>query len=397
MSTRFILFLILGLDALILIFQIDELSISYNETLLLNGNFSFLQILIKSSILLFGQNDFALRFPMIVLHILSAILLYKISKKYLKVDRNRIWLVLIFVLLPGVISSAIILNSAGLILFGLLLFVYLYENHSTSFIYPLLIFYMLIDGSFVYLFMALALFSIYKKDRNFFLFNVVLFSISLLIYGIDTHGSPKGYFLNSLGLYAAIFTPIIFIYLFYVLYRRYLTKDIDILWFISTAALVFSLLLSFRQRVGIEYFAPYVILALPLVAQTFEHSYRVRLNIFRKNYKLIFIVSLAFLLINSSVVFLNKYLYQVIKEPKKHFSYNMHVAKELSHELKKRGISCVDTNMKMSKRLKFYGVTKCNNYLLQENYSDLINSESVTISYKNRVVYSANVTKININ
>jgi hypothetical protein len=75
----------------------------------------------------------------------------------------------------------------------------------------------------------------------------------------------------------------------------------------------------------------------------------------------------------------------------------MHVAKELSHELKKKGISCVDTNMKMSKRLKFYGVTKCNNYLLQENYSDLINSESVTISYKNRVVYSANVTKININ
>lgn len=397
MSTKFILFLILGLDALILTFQIDGLSISYNEVLLLNGNFSFLQILIKSSILLFGQNDFALRFPMIILHILSAILLYKISQKYLKMDKNRIWLVLIFVLLPGVISSAIILNSAGLILFGLLLFVYLYENHSTSFIYPLLIFYMLINGSFVYLFMALALFSIYKKDRNFFLFNVALFSISLLIYGIDTHGSPKGYFLNSLGLYAAIFTPIIFIYLFYVLYRRYLTKDIDILWFISTVALLFSLLLSFRQRIGIEYFAPYVILALPLVAQTFEHSYRVRLNIFRKKYKLIFIVSLVLLLINSSVVFFNKYLYQVIKEPKKHFSYNMHVAKELSVELKKREINCVDTNIKMSKRLAFYGVTKCNNYLLQENYSNLANSDAVTISYKNRIVYSANVTKINKN
>lgn len=397
MNRGFILFLILGLDALMLIFQIDELSISYNEALLLGGNFSFLQLLIKSSIFVFGQNDFALRFPMILLHILSAILLYKISAKYLHVDRNRIWLLLIFVLLPGVMSSAIIVNSAGVILFGLLLFVYLYENHPMLFIYPLLFFYMLIDGNFIYLFTALALFSIYKKDRNFLLFNIALMMASLFIYGIDMHGSPKGYFLNSLGLYAAIFTPIIFIYLFYVLYRRYLTKDIDILWFISTTALIFSLLLSFRQRIGIEYFAPYLILALPLIAQTFEHSYRVRLNIFRRNYKLVFMVSLALLLINSSAVLFNKYLYHVVKEPKKHFSYNMHVAKELSQKLKKMGISCVDTNKKMSKRLEFYGVTKCNNYLLQENYPDSKNLDSVTISYKDRVVYSANVTKVNIN
>lgn len=397
MNNRLILFLILGLDALMLIFQIDELSISYNEALLLGTDFSFLQLLIKSSIFIFGQNDFALRFPMILLHILSAILLYKISAKYLHVERNRIWLLLIFVLLPGVMSSAIIVNSAGVILFGLLLFVYLYENHSILFIYPLLFFYMLIDGNFVYLFAALTLFSIYKKDRNFLLFNIALMLSSLSIYGIDMHGSPKGYFLNSLGLYAAIFTPIIFIYLFYVLYRRYLTKDIDILLFISTTALVFSLLLSFRQRIGVEYFAPYLILALPLIAQTFESSYRVRLNIFRRNYKLVFMVSLALLLINSSAVLFNKYLYRVVKEPRKHFSYNMHVAKELSHELKKRGISCVDTNKKMSKRLAFYGVTKCNNYLLEENYLNATNLDSVTISYKNRVVYSANVTKVNIN
>lgn len=397
MNTKLILLLILGLDALMLIFQIDELSISYNEALLLGGDFSFLQLLIKSSIIIFGQNDFVLRFPMILLHILSAILLYKISAKYLHVERNRIWLLLIFVLLPGVMSSAIIVNSAGVILFGLLLFVYLYENYPVLFIYPLLFFYMLIDGNFVYLFTALSLFSIHKKDRNFLLFNIALVFISLSIYGIDMHGSPKGYFLNSLGLYAAIFTPIIFIYLFYVLYRRYLTKDIDILWFISTTALIFSLLLSFRQRIGVEYFAPYLILALPLIAQTFEHSYRVRLNIFRGNYKLVFMVSLALLLINSSAVLFNKYLYRVVKEPRKHFSYNMHVAKELSQELKKRGISCVDTNKKMSKRLEFYGVTKCNNYLLEETSFNSKKSSDVTIGYKNRIVYSADVTKLNIN
>ncbi len=397
MSNNLIFFLILGLDALMLMFQIDELSISYNEALLLSGDFSFLQLLINSSIFAFGQNDFALRFPMILLHLLSAVLLYKISSKYLKVERNRIWLLLVFVLLPGVMSSAIIANSAGLILFGLLLFVYAYENYSRIFVYFLLLFYMLIDGNFVYLFLALLLFSLHNKDKKFLIFNAVLFLLSLLMYGIDMHGSPRGYFLNTLGIYALIFTPIIFIYLFYVLYRRYFTKDMDILWFLSTTALIFSLLLSFRQRIGVEYFAPYLILALPLIAQTFEHSYRVRLNIFREKYRLAFVVSLGLLLLNSSAVFFNKYLYHVVKEPKKNFSYNLHIAKELSQELKKRDINCVETNIKMSKRLEFYGVTKCNNYLLEENNLNQINSDSVTISYKNKVVYSANVTKININ
>lgn len=397
MSARLALFIILALDTLLLIFQIGELSISYNETLLLNGDFSFLQALVKTSFYFFGQNDFALRLPMILLHLLSALLLYAISQKYLKIQRNRLWLLLIFIFLPGVMSAGIIVNDAGFILFALLLFLYLYERVSPRYIYALLILYMLLDGNFVYLFLSLAIFSLYSKNRNFFILNSLLIISSLLIYGIDMHGSPRGYFLESLGIYAAIFTPIIFVYLFYVLYRRYLTKDIDMLWSIATFTLIVSLILSFRQRIEIEYFAPYIILALLLVAQTFEHSYRVRLNIFRKNYKLMFLVSLILLFINSSVVFLNKYLYLVIDEPKKHFSYNMHVAKELSKELKGRGIYCVDTSTKMAKRLEFYGVTKCNNYILQENYLEDSIQDNVTISYKNRVVYSANVTKININ
>jgi hypothetical protein len=389
--------LLLGLDALILLLQTGELSISYDEVSLLYGEYSFLQSLVKTSIYFFGQNDFALRLPMIVLHILSAVLLYKISEKYLKIQRNRVWLLLIFVLLPGVISSAIIVNNAGLIIFGLLLFVYIYENHSVKYMYILLAVYSLINGAFIYLFVSLAVFSLYKKNKHFFVFNLLLSIVSFLLYGIDLHGYPRGHFLDAIGIYAAIFTPIIFIYLFYILYRRYLTRDIDILWFISTVVFLVSLLLSFRQRVNIEYFAPYLILALPLAAQTFEHSYRVRLNIFRKNYKVIFIVSLTLLLLNSSVVFFNKYLYYVIENPDKHFSNKMHVAKELAKKLKNKGIYCVDTDMKMSKRLKFYGVTKCNNNVLTENTSKRSKSDNVTISYKNRVVYSANVTRVNIN
>ncbi|EDZ62960.1 hypothetical protein SMGD1_1939 [Sulfurimonas gotlandica GD1] len=397
MSHRFVLFSILGIDAFILFFQTSSLSISHAESMILYGDFSFLQLIIKTSLYFFGSNDFALRFPMIILHLLSGVLLYKISKAYLQNRKNRLWLLLIFVLLPGVISSAIIVESAGLIIFGLLFFVYAYENFSRKYIYLILSTYVLISGEFVYLFLALSIFSIYTKQRTFFIYNMFAFFISLFIYGVDTKGIPQGHFLDSIAVYTAIFTPIIFIYIFYILYRRYLTKQIDILWFISSVAFVFSLLLSFRQRIELEHFAPYLILALPLAAQTFYHSYRVRLKIFRTKYRVAFVVSLVLLMLNSLVVFFNKEIYIFIDNPQNHFAYNMHVAKELADELKSRGIECVDTDYKMSSRLKFYGVTNCNTNVLVEISKKEENRNNVTISYSNRPVYFAIVTKVNTN
>ena len=130
MKYRIILFLILGVDAFVLFLQTSELSISYDEATLLYGEFSFLQLVVKASLSIFGTNDFALRVPMITLHISSAILLYIVSKKYIQREENRLWLILVFVLLPGVISSALLVDGAGLVIFGLLLFVYIYENYS---------------------------------------------------------------------------------------------------------------------------------------------------------------------------------------------------------------------------------------------------------------------------
>ncbi|MDD3835082.1 MAG: hypothetical protein PHS42_06375 [Sulfurimonas sp.] len=397
MSYRIILFLILGIDATILLFETSSLSISYAESMILYEEFSFLSLLVKASIYFFGTNDFALRFPMIILHLLSAILLYKISKEYVQKEKNRLWLVLIFVLLPGVVSSAIILNNAGLIIFGLLFFVYIYKNFSRKYTYFLLTLYLLIAGDFVYLFLALCIYAIYTKERNFFIFNITAFFISIFLYGIDAKGAPQGHFLDAMGVYSAIFTPIIFIYLFYILYRRYLTKDIEILWFIATVPFLLSLILSFRQRIELEVFAPYLILALVLAAQTFYHSYRVRLKMFRTNYKLAFTLSLIFLILNTLVVFFNKELYPYLSKPQNHFAYNMHVAKELASELKSRGIECVDTDYKMSSRLRFYGVTNCNAYKLTQVSKNIKNRDNVTISYKNRPVYYGNVTKVNTN
>ncbi len=395
MIHRFIFVSIILIDAIVLFFQTSELSISYREAELLYGEFSFLQLLVNSSLLFFGQNDFALRLPMIVLHLLSIILLNEISKKYIPSAKNRLWLVLLFTLLPGVVSSSLIVNSAGLLIFGVLLFAYIYENFSVKFLYPLLALYSVIDAGFVYLFLGLMAYSLFKKEKYLFVYNFILFLASVYIYGFEAHGTPSGHFLDAIGVYAAIFTPIVFVYLFYSLYRRYLTDKVDLEWYIVSTALLISLILSFRQRVSIEYFAPYLMLGLPLAAQTFVSSYRVRLKMFRTGYKTIFVVSFILLALNTVVVLFNKELYLLIENPKKHFAYDMHVAKELAQQLKLKDINCVKTDRKNQIRLKFYGISTCEEYVLvNKHFLKNIDSD-VTISYKNVVLYSANVTKLN--
>ncbi|MDD2839460.1 MAG: glycosyltransferase family 39 protein, partial [Sulfuricurvum sp.] len=118
--------LLVGINLLILIGQIQGLSIGYHEAKILYGEFSPLQQIITLSLHLFGQNDYALRAPMIVLHLFSVFLLYAISKFYVSGKNDRIWIVLIYMLLPGVTSAALIVDNAGLMIALVFLFAYGY-------------------------------------------------------------------------------------------------------------------------------------------------------------------------------------------------------------------------------------------------------------------------------
>ncbi|WP_295002123.1 hypothetical protein [Sulfurimonas sp.] len=321
--------------------------------------------------------------------------MYDISKRYINLGRDRIWLVLVFILLPGVVSSAIVINSAGMVIFGLLLFIYLEQKFPEPFIIILLLVYSIIDIGFAYLFLGLFFYYILAKRKYLVLYSIFLYSLTSYLYGFGASGSPTGHFLDTIGIYSAVFSPIIFIYICYILHRRYMTGKIDLIWYIAVTGLILSLALSFRQRIAIEHFAPYLIISLPLVAQSFISSYKVRLKIFRKGYKLIFVSSFVILIFNSIIVSFNKELYNFIDEPKNHFAYNMHVAKDLSRELRIKGINCVETNANMQKRLKFYNISYCKKNVLRESNNSENNTSFVTISYKNKTLYRANVTKIN--
>ena len=259
----------------------------------------------------------------------------------------------------------------------------------------LLLFYAFIDIGFAYLFLGLLIYYLFEKQKRLALYLLLLYITTSYLYGFNINGYPAGHFLDTIGVYSAVFTPIIFIYLSYSLYRRYLMSKIDMIWYISSTVLILSLVLSFRQRIPIEYFAPYLIIDLPLAAESFISSYRVRLKMFRTKYKLAFIISFVFLISNTLLVFFNKDLYLVIDNPKKHFAYEMHIAKELSEKLKNMNINCVQTDTKMQKRLKFYKIDRCLKNVLIENRFNSEKASNVTISYKGNVLYKANVTNLN--
>jgi hypothetical protein len=396
MKYKLILLLLFIVDAIVLFLESSEVSVSSAEAYLLYNENSPLAYLLNSFLERFGSSDYLLRFPFIIMHLLSALMLYSISEKYLKSEKNRLWLFVMFLLLPGTVSSAIVVSHAGFIIFGLLLYIYIDQKVSSKLAIAILPLY-LADGGFSYLFLALALYSFNSLSRELALYTFALYLVSVYLHGFDIYGYPRGHFLDTLGIYSAIFTPVVFIYIFYVLYRRYLTKRQDKLWYIATVAFVYSLLVSFRQKIDVEHFAPYLIVALPLAAETFASSYRVRLKEHRRGYRSIFIVAFIFLLLNTFIVFFNKELYLVLDNPKKNFAYNMHVAKELAKKLHSMGIDAIKTNEKMQRRLRFYGIADSDNYKLKELPYNTKKHSDVTISYKGKILYRADVTKLNNN
>lgn len=392
MRTTVLLFLLIVLHTVLLIAQIGGLSIGYNEATILYEDSNFLHHYILFFVNQFPHSDLALRLPMIALHIASFFLLYNISRFYLAKETDRLWLMLIYILLPGVTSAALVVDPAGMKIALTFLFVYLFLRFGT-YAYALLPLYVWIDASFLPLFIAILFYGIMIKKYPIALFAVGLSIIATIRSGVTIGGTPHGHFLDALGIYAAIFSPIVFLYLFYVMYRRFITNERDLLWLIGTVAFGMSLLMSFRQRVEIQSFAPFLMIILPLAAQTFFHTYRIRLRMFRKRYQYLFYTALVVLVINTLAVFFNQHFYRFLKDPTRHFSYPMHVIKELAQELHKQKITCVQAdNERTQLRLRFYGIEECRAITLGERPKK--NASKVTIRYNDIPIQFFYVTKL---
>jgi len=371
---------LVAVHTLLLLFFTSQLSISYYEANIFFNETNLLHYIIRLSTLVFGQTDLALRLPMIAMHAIGAFLYYDVSKSLFKKQSDKLWNVFVYLLLPGINSAGIMVDGAGLVLFLLLVFLFIYK-HKRHLAYYLLPIYVFIDASFAFMYLGFIFYSMEKRDNKLLFASVLLFGASMYFFGIDIGGHPKNYFLSTLGIYAAIFSPIVFIYLIYALYRWGVKEERTLLWYLGTTAFLFSLLLSFRQQMKLEELAPYIIIATPIMVKTFLSSYRIRLREFRKQYRILLIVGMGFLLLSTLSIFLNKYLYLFISNPSSHFVYKNHIAKELAIELKKMDIPAVITrNERLQLRLRFYGIKKSYEINLAKKIPSL-KSQSVTISY----------------
>lgn len=388
----YIFYGLLTLFIVTLIFVANSLSISYKEALNVFDNVSLLRVITYIPLQLFGYNDIALRIPFIMFYALSACLMYYITIDYFKYATDRLVNIAIFMLLPGVLSASILVNTAIIVTFCTLLYLYYYKTHQKH-NYILLTLFLFIDNSFAIFYLALFFYSLNKKETKLLFVSLLLFGLSMYIYGFSAGGKPKSYVFDTFGIYASIFSPFLFLYFFYAMYRIGIKGTRTLYWYISVTALVFSILFSIRQRVYIEDFAPYVVITLPLMLKLFLHTFRVRLPQFRSMHKRLVYITLFILLLNVTLILFNKPLYTLLENPKKHFAYKYHFAKEIAAILKENNINYIySDNIELVKRLKFYGIEKGNQTFISLN-GYFTNSKEYEIIYHGRSILTFYVDK----
>jgi len=348
----------------ILLFIANDFSISYKESLNYFDTSSVLYYITHAFTYVLGNDNFTVRLPFILFYIGSSILFYLLTEDYFKYQWDRILALSIFMVLPGVNSSALLINESIIVIFSTLLFLYIY-NKTGKENYPLLFLFLFIDNSFAILFLALFVYALTQKDNKLLIVSLLLFGLSMSIYGFELGGRPRGYFFDTFGIYATIFSPILVFYFFYSIYRVGIHFTKDIIWYITITALSLSFLFSLRQKIDITDFAPFVVIAVPIMVKLFMHSIRVKLKEFRKIQYSIAFLSLLVLGLNFLLFVFNKQLYLILDNPSKHFMYKYHNTQELANKLKQLNIVKLSTNdKKLQQKLKFYKISQGNDYYL---------------------------------
>jgi hypothetical protein len=368
------------------------LSIGDIEIKLLEGS-SFISFITHLLFNIFGQSDITLRLPSFIFSIMSLVLYYYVAIKVLKNKKDVYMAVILFTLLPGFIISTILVNKSIYLIFLTLYFVYLFF-YRRFLSYIILSFFVFLDYSFVALYFGLFFYAIYKKQNLLIIYSLILFMLNANYFDYSIGGVPRGEFVNLFVVYSAIFSPFLFIYFIYSLYKYLIKNQKNVLWFISFLAFFISIVLSFRQRIRIDDFAPYVVISSIFMIKTFFESYRVRLNIFRKPYKFLFLFMISSILLFDFIIFNNKILYNFYDKPNKHLMYKFHNTKEIVSILRDKNIDKVFCENKVfCEKLYFYGVTKGNKFFISDYELEM--SEKVSVLSSNRELKTIYVSKVN--
>lgn len=293
---------------------------------------------------------------------LSIVLFYLLSKSIFPKPEEVYLSTVIFMLLPGLLTGMALANIAIIVLPVVLLFVLMYEKGYFWILPFLMLLLFFIHEASIIFFIAVLIYAISEKDKRLMVVSMAfLLAFIYLSKGIVIGGRPSGHFMEIFGLYASLFSPFLFIYFFYALYRILLRGRKNLLWYISFTALAFSLLLSIRQRIHITDFAPYVMIAIPLMLSTFYSSLRVRLPQFQRPYRFGFYFIMTSLFISALVIITHQFTYYQTGQHYKHFAKRIYGPYDKVRELREKGIECYDTQgVRNRYQFHYYGMPVCN-------------------------------------
>lgn len=293
---------------------------------------------------------------------LSISLFYQLSKRAFARPEDTYFVTFIFMLLPGILTGTTLANIAIIVLPVVLLFVLMHEKGYFWILPPLMLVLFFIHEASIIFFIAVLLYAIaYNEKRLAIVSSAFVLVCIYLAKGIVIGGRPSGHFLEIFGLYATLFSPFVFLYFFYALYRILLKGKKNLLWYISFSALVFSLLLSIRQKIHITDFAPYVMIAVPLMVSVLNQSMRVRLPQFQKPYKRGAYFVVCTLILSAMVIITHKISYYQSGMHERHFAKRIYAPYDKVQELKAEGIECYDAQGRSeSYQFQYYNMPLCN-------------------------------------
>ena len=167
-----------------------------------------------------------LRVFYLFLGFLTVGLFYELSRRYFPKREDAYLSTFIFMFLPGILTATTLVNVAIIVLPLVLLFVLLYEKgHFIVLPFIMLALFFIHEASIIF-FVAVLLYAVIHKDKKFIIISsAFLFAFIYLAKGIEIGGRPSGHFVEIFGLYATVFSPLIFLYFFYAMYRILLRED----------------------------------------------------------------------------------------------------------------------------------------------------------------------------
>jgi hypothetical protein len=222
---------------------------------------------------------------------INLILLYIYTK-----DRRVLYL---YSIIPGVNASIFVVSKVPFIITMILLFLILFKSKKYIFLLPIIFIF---DKSSIILSIALLCYGIYYRDKLAIISSLIMILSIFLYYDFSNLGKPRGYFVDIFGIFIAIFSPILFFYFVYTIFEVS-TKDRDILWFLTSTGFFVAILLSFRQKVNVEFFAPFLLLSIPIIIKIFFDKYYSIIKPLRKKYNILMITAITISILSSIILY----------------------------------------------------------------------------------------------